>query len=241
MKNKLFFFSLLAFVIAMPQQLLAYSFSAVAPTGQTLYYTISSDNATVTYPGNIYYSYSINYDRLWSDGQKPTGDLTIPSSVTFNGTTYSVTSIDANAFRECGGLTSVTIPNSVTSIGDYAFYYCSGLTSVTIGNSVTSIGNYAFNNCSGITGSLTIPNSVTSIGSYAFQNCRGVTSLTVGSSVSTIGSETFSGCSGLRSIVMKCYPPTIQSNTFSSSSEESVAESLSDSSRSSESRSRNSR
>ena len=36
---------------------------------------------------------------------------------------------------------------TVTSIGEYAFYDCCGLTSVTIGNSVTSIGNYAFYNC----------------------------------------------------------------------------------------------
>ncbi|MBC8207433.1 MAG: leucine-rich repeat protein [Kiritimatiellales bacterium] len=31
-------------------------------------------------------------------------------------------------FRECSGLTSVTIPSSVTSIGDSAFNGCSGLT-----------------------------------------------------------------------------------------------------------------
>ena len=70
-------------------------------------------------------------------------------------------------FRNCSGLTSVTIPNSVTSIGGSAFYYCSGLTSVTIPNSVTSIGGSAFAYCSGLT-SVTIPNSVTTIGEYAF-------------------------------------------------------------------------
>ena len=78
-----------------------------------------------------------------------------------------MTSIGDNAFRDCRGLTSVTIPNSVTSIGDAAFYDCTGLTSVTIPNSVTSIGIGAFYNCSGLT-SVTIGNSVTSIGYHAF-------------------------------------------------------------------------
>ena len=97
------------------------------------------------------------------------GDIVIPSSVTFNSVTYSVTSIGGYAFWVCTGLTSITIPNSVTSIGEYAFRSCIGLTFVTIPNSVTSIGNYAFYDCRGLI-SIEIPNSVTSIGNYAFDN-----------------------------------------------------------------------
>ena len=95
----------------------------------------------VTYRGNNYYDYSNEY----------TGSVTIPSSVTYSGTTYSVTEIDYSAFYECYGLTSITIPNSVTSIGYMAFYYCTGLTSITIPNSVTEIGDRAFSGCDGLT------------------------------------------------------------------------------------------
>ena len=75
--------------------------------------------------------------------------------------------IAAQAFSDCSGLTSITIPDSVTSIGQSAFSGCSGLTSIIIPDSVTSIGSYAFRDCSGLT-SITIPDSVTSIGSGAF-------------------------------------------------------------------------
>ena len=131
---------------------------------KTLYYDITSSNSV----------------KVAACDTTANGDVVIPSSVEYNGTTYSVTSIRNYAFKYCSGLTSVTIPNSVTSIGDGAFFYCSGLTSVTIPNSVTSIGVSAFFDCSGLT-SVTIPNSVTSIGESAFSNCSGLTSIDVAS------------------------------------------------------------
>ena len=83
--------------------------------------------------------------------QKPSGNysgnVVIPDSVIYNGAKYSVTGIGNVAFRDCSGLTSVTIPNSVTSIGSWAFWGCSGLTSVTLGNGVTSIGYAAYRGC----------------------------------------------------------------------------------------------
>ena len=123
-----------------------------------------------------------------------------------------VTSIGANAFDGCSGLTSITIPSSVTSIGEHAFYGCSGLTSITIPSSVTSIGAYAFSGCS-VT-SITIPSSVTSIGAYAFYGCS-VTSITIPSSVTSIGGGAFSGCSGLTSITIPNSVTSIEWGAFS--------------------------
>lgn len=137
----------------------------------------------------------------------------IPSSVTYNSKSYSVTSIGMYAFYDCDDLTSVTIPNSVTNIGDWAFANCIGLTSVTIPNSVTSIGENAFTLC-GLT-SVIIPNSVTSIEENAFSFCSGLTSVTIPNSVTSIGNRAFSYCSGLTSVT--CFatkPPQMGDNVF---------------------------
>ena len=155
-------------------------------------FDISTKTASVTYRGSSCSSYEGEYY----------GSVVIPSSVTYYGTTFNITSIGDRAFYGCSSLTSVTIPNSVTSIGDYAFYDCYSLTSVTIGNSVTSIGELAFYDCYSLT-SVTIGNSVTSIGELAFRKCKSLTSVTIPNSVTSIGEHAFYGCSSLTSIVVE--------------------------------------
>lgn len=137
-----------------------------------IYYNFYDNEASVTYPS--YGAYS--------------GNMVIPATVTYNGTTYSVTSIGYYAFNGSNGLTSILIPNSVTSIGDNAFYECSGLTSIEIPNSVTYIGSYAFFKCTGLT-SIRIPSSVTSINEATFSYCPSLTSITVASGNSTYDSR----------------------------------------------------
>ena len=88
-----------------------------------IYYNITTDNTVaVTYRGSYYDSYSNEYS----------GEVKIPESVTYNGISYSVTSISYYAFYNCESLTSVEIGNSVTSIGAYAFRECSSLTSIVV-------------------------------------------------------------------------------------------------------------
>ena len=123
------------------------------------------------------------------------GDVVIPGEVTYDGSTYSVTTIGDVAFVECRNLTSVSMP-SVTTIGNSAFERCSALTSVEM-PSVTTIGGYVFYECSSLT-SISMP-SVTTIGGYAFYNCNALTSVSM-PSATTIGSGAFYYCFALTSI-----------------------------------------
>src|SRR5574344_191286 len=149
------------FLLLFAAETFAYNFKV-----DGIYYNKLSDGKSVmvTFEGRNSFSYM--------------GSVTIPDEVTYDNVTYSVKTIGADAFSNCTGLTSVTIPNSVTTIGADAFSNCTGLTSVTIPNSVTSIGYFAFSNCTGLT-SVTIGNSVTSIGYDAFYDCTGLTSIDV--------------------------------------------------------------
>ena len=112
-----------------------------------------------------------------------------------------VTEIGNAAFEGCSGLASLTLPSGVTKIGDNAFCDCSGLTSLTLPSDVTEIGNAAFEGCSGLA-SLTLPSGVTKIGDNAFCDCSGLTSLTLPSGVTEIGNAAFEGCSGLTSLTL---------------------------------------
>ena len=137
---------------------------------------------------------------------KPTGTLTIPSSLDGK----PVTSIGEGAFPCCSGLTTVTIPSGVTSIGDKAFEDCNGLTSFTVDSANPSYSSINGLLCSkdgrtliaGVNGDVTIPSNVTNIAESAFLWCSGLTSVTIPSGVTRIGNRAFSCCYGLRSITV---------------------------------------
>ncbi len=195
--KKIIKLTLLLLAFLLPATAVAHDFEV-----NGIYYNIDGNNAIVTYRDTFFNLYN-----------EYTGTVVIPESVTYNGNTYSVTTIGHSAFRECTGLTSITIPNSVTTISNFAFYGCTGLTSINIPNSVTTIGRSAFYNCTRLT-SITIPSSVTAIYGEAFRYCSGLTSITIPNSVTTIGFRAFYGCTGLKSISIGDGVTTIGNHAF---------------------------
>ena len=80
--------------------------------GMTIYYNYINNGTEleVTYRDTHFNSYA--------------SVVVIPEEVTYMNRTRKVTSIRPNAFKNCSGLTSVTIPNNVKDIGSFAFSNC---------------------------------------------------------------------------------------------------------------------
>ena len=201
---------------------LAYDFSV-----NGIYYNKNSDGTSVT----------VTYESINSCGCK-VNNVVIPSTVTYNGKTYKVTSIGSQAFHDSYILTSITIPESVTSIGSQAFQYCANLASITIPESVTRVGSKAFygtawykNKSNGLVYAdkvayeykgtmpsgtkIVIKGGTLVIADNAFYGCSGLTSVTIPESVTSIGSDAFSGCSGLTSITIPNSVTSIGGAAFS--------------------------
>lgn len=160
-------------------------------------YLITSTNTVSVISHNLEYEYG--------------KELIIPEHVDFEGVTYAVTAINDEAFKSCGYLKRVVIPNTVITIGSSAFENCAELREVIIGNSVISIGNSAFSNCYYLN-RVTLGNSVVSIGDGAFSHGylvppdydgEPLTSLIIPSSVESIGKGAFSSWWNLSSVNLR--------------------------------------
>ena len=181
------------------------------------------EGALLKYEGLIYYV-TVKDQELSVVGSENSGNIIIPSSVIYNGNTYSVTSIGDYAFYNCSSLTSIQIPNRVTSIGVSAFSNCESLTSIVIGNSVTSIGEWAFNGCDSLT-SIVVDTGNTKYDSRNGCNAiietasntliAGCQNTIIPNSVTSIGGSAFFWCDSLTSVVIGNSVTSIGDNAFS--------------------------
>ena len=134
-----------------------------------IYYNINRDSVSV----------SVTYkESSYNTGGAYSGHVTIPSEVSYDGKTYSVTMIGRYAFNKCDELTGVDIPNTVTEIGSNAFSYCTGLTEIQLPESLQTLDSSVFSYCTGLT-SLFIPANVTDISYYLLYRASNITSIVV--------------------------------------------------------------
>ena len=208
---------------------LAMGLPAVAQTNHDFADTLA-DGKVLLYTVTDQQQACVSVRGLWLDEENPatryTGALVIPSTVTHDGTQYTVTAIGDSAFTRQDAVTSVSIPPTVVSIGNIAFHACSGLTEIVLPEGVQSLGMYAFGHCSAAT-SLSIPSTLTVIGRSAFEglgspsapaavtfnNARcdigpwgfsaaSLSSLDLGTAIRSIGRAAFSNVFNLQSVTL---------------------------------------
>lgn len=128
-----------------------------------------------------------------------TGEVSIPASFIYNGSTYQVEAIGSKAFLNCSGLTKVVLPEGVLRIGGYAFSGCKALAAVVFPESLTSIQAYAFSGCTSLK-TASVPNRVEQIGAYAFMGCSGLAEVSLGSGLKELVSGAFNDCTSLQRV-----------------------------------------
>lgn len=126
------------------------------------------------------------------------GEITVPSEVTFNGKTLTVTSISDSAFKN-SLVTSVQIPMTIIEIEANAFANCENLCYIVLMDGLQSIGDDAFNGCESLS-SILIPETVESIGVSCFGKCKSLKSVVLPKSLKTLGSKAFIDCLALEFI-----------------------------------------
>ena len=172
LRSKLF-----ALTLALMASVASFAYDEMPPDFKVdgLYYNfLEGDNVEVTHP----YRPALPTESASNAATQDSPDdyanlteLTIPSTVTYEGNVYHVTRIGHHAFDQCENLTSVDIPNSIKSIGIRAFSWCSALTSIVLKGGLENIESYAFEYCLGLE-NISSPNSLMTIGQNAFYNTQ---------------------------------------------------------------------
>ncbi len=126
------------------------------------------------------------------------GVLSIPETASNNDFTYTVNTVVSSGFKDCTGITSVTMPSTITKLNNYAFSGCSALSSINFPTGITAIPKECFYKCAFT--QISLPNTITSLGSFSFGYCEKLTKVVLPENLSTIPEGCFCGCKKLSNI-----------------------------------------
>lgn len=174
----------------------AYDFQGTDSWGVPLFFNVVNGEAVVTNNGTPCYSNSID----------------IPSRVTHDGQTYTVTAIGDGAFMNCRNLYQVLLPATVTKIGNRAFLNCFNINGQRI-KYVSSIGDDAFANCTSLNHFM-VDGGLVTLGKRAFSGCKLLPSIDLGNELTAIGDSAFINCTGLNSVTMGYATQTVGVGAF---------------------------
>lgn len=130
----------------------------------------------------------------------PQGVVKIPATVVHKGTTYTIVGVAENAFRNCTGITQVSLPEGVRTLQTGAFQN-TGLTSIMFPSTLREIKESVFSQCGALT-EVTIPKTITEISENLFDECRALVKVQLPSTITRIGSFAFRRCTALTSFTI---------------------------------------
>ncbi len=118
--------------------------------------SLAKDGCYYTEIGGL--RYRLNADgtaTVYRQAETISGEVVIPSSVSFGGKEYAVSEIYGadiyvGAFNNCKSLTKIVLPDGMTKIGGIAFKNCTALSEITFSDTITEIGTMAFSGCSAV-------------------------------------------------------------------------------------------
>ena len=209
----------------------AFDFSATAPTGQRLYYElIGTTTVKVVAPEG----------SSWGNYDQPEGHLLVPATVTYEGTTYSVTTIGLRAFANDILLTSVTLQEGIERIDMMAFFGCKSLSTIGLPESLNRIaftsfdgtayyndesnwnshhtltlGHWVIVQANLYNDTVRVVEGIVGLANSAFLGCTQVPKVVLPSTMKYLGDGTFRDCSSLDTVQLYCaVPPQLATSTF---------------------------
>ena len=171
----------------------AYDFSAVSPSGHTLYYNVySPTECYLTQPCDT----ATRWQSLWVGYTKPVGNVMLPETVESGGQTFTVIGLGNGSFYGCNAITSITLPSSARVIGRSAFSRCTALAAVNMPNTLRRIGRNAFDSCINLQ-TIVLPDSLEVVDTALFRYCTNLHVVTIPHNVRKICAWAFIYCNNL--------------------------------------------
>lgn len=148
------------------------------------------------------------------------GEITLPSTYTKEGVTYTVTTVAADAFNGGGNnsntdaealskITKITVPASITNVEARGFNYVGrymtrawNLEEIVFEAENVTFGTAALGSNPKLT-SVTLPSGMTEITASMFAKDTALAALTIPATVTKVGKLAFEGCTALRNVTFR--------------------------------------
>ena len=129
---------------------------------------------------------------------KYSGEVAVPSTVSIEGTDFTVTRVMKSTFTS-DEVTSVVLPSTVSVIEDWAFDGCYALESVDLGG-VKQLNTYLFGSNNKPTGikKLDLGDGLKEVPAMYFYSWEALEEVVLGSSLDIIGGDAFNSCKSLK-------------------------------------------